>query len=308
MKKLIIVLMVVAMASFLFTGCLKGVTTDTTTDTTTTTVTVPATKAPIITWVSDNPLNPLAQAGVMSLTSTAAQYVNKAQSARGIVIHGTAPTYSEVKVYLDGIVAGTADTLAGSTWSCVITLSELGKDGAKTVHATAIEPGCTESKKSNEVKFTLDRTPPKMTSVAAYFAAAHYKVGFSEDVNIDVDISVATGTPASALNPANWSAAMAAAANTIFGLQALKAPPAVIVGDVFTAVSTNVIKIEPAAAPTSNPIVAADDSYALFCWNIVDVAGNPIAGAPTNLAAHKLDTLTVVLDRSKAVIYSVTLP
>jgi hypothetical protein len=273
MKKLIIVLMVVAMASFLFTGCLKGVTTDTTTDTTTTTVTVPATKAPVITAVTG-----------VSLTSTATQYVNKAESpVTGIVVGGTAPTYSEVKVYLDGIVAGTADTLAGSTWSCVITLSELGKDGAKTVHATAEEPGCTESKKSNEVKFILDRTPPKMTSVAAYWTGiGHYKIGFSEDVDISVDV---VANPQSALNPLNWSVTMAAPPNTIFA-----------VGDMFTAVSTKVISIVPLGSGNFPTAIGA--SYAIYSWLIEDVAGNTIAGAP----------LPTALWISDAVIHGIVLP
>lgn len=49
MKKLLIMLMVVAVASFLFVGCLSGTTTpDTTPDTTT-----PTTVAPIITDVPD---------------------------------------------------------------------------------------------------------------------------------------------------------------------------------------------------------------------------------------------------------------
>lgn len=256
MKKLLIVLMVIAMASFLLVGCVpttpaegegegEGE------------VVVPTTVAPVITAVTG-----------VSLTSSAAQYVNRAESpVTGIVVSGTAPTYAEVKVYMGTKVAGTADVLANGTFSVTIALTELGADGAKTLYAVAKEPGYTESAKSNEVKFTLDRTLPTMASVVASCANDYYQVTFSEDVGASVDI---VAIPASALNPANW---------WLDGFAAT-------VLDTFNAVSTKAIKIVD-----STPVAVANTVYFLECWDIVDLAGNAIA---------------TVAD--PAIIYGITLP
>lgn len=161
MKKLIIVLMMVAMASFLFVGCLSGTTTPATTTTTTTTTTTPTTVAPVITAV----------AGI-GLTASAQQYINAAQAAV-VIVTGTAPTYSEVKVYVDGITAGTGDTTVNGTFSVVIAEADLGADGTKTLYATATETGLAESAHSVEYDFILDQVAPKIEVVkATAFAAA----------------------------------------------------------------------------------------------------------------------------------------
>lgn len=260
MKKLIIVLMMVAMASFLFVGCLSGTTTpDTTTDTTTDTTPPPVvTKAPVITFVTG-----------VTLTSSATQYVNRNDSpVTGIIVSGTAPTYTEVKVYLNGKVAGTSDATWAGLWSVTITLTELGVDEAKTLYAVAIEPGADESVKSNEVKFTLDRKLPTMTSVAGYDGADHYKVNFSEAVDISIDF--VTGASTSAIDFANWD---------INGTTLEAA-------DILTAVSTKVIKFELlglvtsfANSPAALVILAIPSAlvYSIECDNVEDVAGNPIS-------------------------------
>lgn len=256
MKKLIIVLMMVAMASFLFVGCLSGTTTPATTTTTTTTptVTTPVTKAPVITAV-----------GGVVLTSSATQYVNRGESpVTGIVVSGTAPTYSEIKVYLDGKVAGTADATAAGLWAVTITLTELGTDGAKVLDADAKEPGADASAKSNEVKFILDRKLPTMTSVAGYIGADHYKVNFSEAVDISIDY--VTGASTSALDFANWDVN-----GTVL-----------VADDILTAVSTRVIKFElptTSASTVNSPAIwtATSQVYSFECDNVEDVAGNPIS-------------------------------
>lgn len=246
MKKLIIVLMMVAMASFLFVGCLSGTTTPaTTTTTTTTTVTPTLTVAPVITLVPG-----------VSLTSTSTQYVNKAGAAAGIVITGTAPTYAEVKLYIGSIVAGTADVGAGGVWTLTISKSELGTDGAKTLYAVAEEPGLAVSAKSNEVKFTLDATVPTMASVVARVAADYYEVTFSEAIGAAADY-VATAT--SALNFDNW---------TVAGFL-------LVAGDSIVPMSVKVIRITDA----SDAVALAGTAYNIKCWDIVDLAGNPIATA-----------------------------
>lgn len=149
MKKLIIVLMMVAMASFLFVGCLSGTTTPATTTTTTTTTTTPATVAPII------------------IAVDAGALVNKAEAANGIVVNGTGRTYAEIKLSIGGILVSSGDVAVNGTWTIVVAKTELGADGAKVLTATATEPGLTESAKSNEVKFTLDTAYPTIKSVKA---------------------------------------------------------------------------------------------------------------------------------------------
>ena len=164
MKKLIIVLMVVAVTSFLFVGCLPGTTTpDTTTDDTTDDTTTPTTVAPIITGVAD----------------ISGGYVNAVAAANGIVVAGTAPTYSEVKVYINGITAGTGDAEANGVFSVVVANADLIKavkgDGAKTLYATATEAGLAESDSSNVMSFILDTVIPSIaSSVARAGTAAVY--------------------------------------------------------------------------------------------------------------------------------------
>jgi hypothetical protein len=152
MKKLIIILMVVAVASFLFVGCIPGgVTPDPDPDpdpdpTALTTV------APIITSVPD----------------IVGGYVNAAAAANGLVVNGTAPTYSEVKVYINGITAGTGDAGFNGVFSVVVANADLIKavkvDGAKTLHATATEAGLAESASSNVRSFILDTVIPSIAS------------------------------------------------------------------------------------------------------------------------------------------------
>ena len=221
MKKLLVILMVVAMASFLFVGCLGVPETYTLTmavnptgggttnpavgahpnytagtlvsisatpatgykfvnwtgdvagpNLASTTVTMDADKtvtakfelitvvtttvAPIITAVSD-----------IDITSTATQYVSKAEAVDGITVTGTAPTYSEVKIYIDGICAGTGDAGANGQFTVVVAKADLGTDGEKTLYATATDIGLAESAHSDEKKFTLDTVAPKIKAVKA---------------------------------------------------------------------------------------------------------------------------------------------
>jgi len=153
MKKLLIILMVVAMASFLFVGC-NGTTPPIDPDEPVEPV-VPATVAPVITSVPD----------------ISGGYINKDAAADGIVVNGTAPTYSEVKVYINGLTAGTGDTLANGVFQVVVAKADLIKavkvDGAKTLYATATETGLAVSASSNVKKFTLDTVAPKISSSKA---------------------------------------------------------------------------------------------------------------------------------------------
>ncbi len=253
MKKFIIVLMVAAMASFLFTGCIptvpvavtgvtldqatmtltaggatgtlvatvapatatdksvtwsssalavatvaNGVVTPLTAGTTTITVTtvdgsltatcavtvqtggVDATVAPIIVSITDNPVAPTVPAAVIDLTATATQYMNKAEVALGIIVNGTAPTYSEVKIYIDDICAGTANVGDSGTFSVVIAKADLGSDEDKVLYATAKEAALPVSPKSTEYSFTLDTVAPKATELKATAAKAAEVVDSAE--------------------------------------------------------------------------------------------------------------------------------
>lgn len=258
MKKLLIVLMVLAMSSFLFVGCLPTAPEVPTEPTEPTEPTVEATATPVITAVTG-----------VNLTSTATQYVNTAEAGTSIVggidVTGTAPTYAEVKIYIGSKVAGTADVAANGRFICAVTLTELGVDGEKTVYVVATEPGLAESAKSNEVKFTLDTVAPTMASVVGRIAADYYEVTFSEAVGASADYTVATGTPSSALNFANWD---------VNGTTLLAT-------DVITAVSTKVIKFGLIAGTSlaNSPAVWTGTAqlYSFECDLVVDVAGNPIS-------------------------------
>jgi hypothetical protein len=174
MKKLLVILMVVAMAAFLFVGCIPDVVTppvdeeeeEEEEEVVTTTV------APIITSITDNPATGTA-AAVISLTSTATQYMNAADVALGIIVSGTAPTFSEVKVYIDDVCAGTADVGASGTFSVVVAKVDLGSDEDKVLYATAKEAALPVSPKSTEYAFTLDTVRPTATTLAATAAAAN---------------------------------------------------------------------------------------------------------------------------------------
>jgi len=166
MKKLLIMLMVVAMASFLFVGCLPGVVTpvEDEEDEEEVIPTEPTTVAPIITSITD-----------IDITSSKTQYVNKADAADGMTVAGTAPTYSEVRVYIDAICAGTADVGATGAFSVVVAKADLGADGDKVLYATAKEAALAVSAKTTEYAFTLDTDLPGITEVkATAFKAATY--------------------------------------------------------------------------------------------------------------------------------------
>jgi len=165
MKKFLVMLMVVAMASFLFVGCLPGTTTPVTEEEEEEeeVVTPPTTVAPIITAITD-----AANVVIVSLTSTATQYMNKAEVANGIIVHGTAPTYSEVKVYIDDICAGTGNTADTGIFEVVVAKADLGADAAdKAIYATAKEVAIDVSAHSVEYAFVLDTDLPGIDSVAA---------------------------------------------------------------------------------------------------------------------------------------------
>lgn len=331
MKKLIIVLMMVAMASFLFVGCLSGTTTPATTTTTTTTTTTPTTVAPVITAV----------AGI-NLTASAQQYINAAQAAV-VIVTGTAPTYSEVKVYVDGITAGTGNTENNGVFSVVIAEADLGADGAKTLYATATETGLAESAKSVEYTFKLDQVKPGIDSIAATadqdFVLALAGLGEASDAVLAV-VGPVAGTTSPQIVTGIWTVNVLAVQNILNNVQIISPLGAVVTtytradGATFTAgapipgvqftltalASGNTNTIECVA---ETPLIAGratlqfDEDVSLTAANagtysIFDVTGNtPITAAGPGVYKESVDTgywtgpLVALFVRYRTVAFSV---
>jgi len=161
MKKLLIILMVVAMAAFLFVGCMPGVTPDVDEDEDEEVV-VPTSATPVLTDIQNS-------AGVLIVTvgSTSTEYINKTELGSSILVKGTAPSGSAVKIYIDDVaLASVGETAVTGLWSVAVAKSSLGDDGVKVLHATVTEVGLAESAASNAVTFTLDTDLPGIDSVA----------------------------------------------------------------------------------------------------------------------------------------------
>jgi len=162
MRKLLIVLMVVAMASFLFVGCMPGVTPGPEPEPVV--PPGPTSTTPVIETIEGG----VEVEGGIDLYSSDIQYINKDKAKKGILVGGFAPKYSKVQVYIDGIVVGTSTAYGGDEeFKVFISKTSLGADGEKTIYATATEIGLKESDPSIKYAFTLDTVAPKIVSVAA---------------------------------------------------------------------------------------------------------------------------------------------
>jgi len=109
-------------------------------------------------------------------------------------VTGTAPTYSEVRVYIDEITAGTANVGDTGTFTVVIAEADLGADGDKVLYATAKEPALDESAHSVEYAFVLDQVAPGIDSVAASADAVDSAVSTATSGTAPVAITNVTGT------------------------------------------------------------------------------------------------------------------
>jgi len=187
MKKFLVILMVLAMASFLFVGCTTPVEEEVAEEEEVVEeeeeVVVAATVAPVL----------LTVAGI-SLTSSATQYINATEAAV-VVVTGTAPTYSEVKVYVDDVCAGTADVGVTGTFSVTVAEADLGADGDKVIYATAKEAAIDVSAHSVEYAFVLDQVKPTATTLAATATTAQAVASAVVSGVCPVDsVAVASGT------------------------------------------------------------------------------------------------------------------
>jgi len=199
MKKLLVILMVVAMASFLFVGCVPTTPAEeeAAEEEEEEEVVVAATVAPIITAITD-----AANVVIVSLTSTATQYMSAAEVANGIIVHGTAPTYSEVKIYVDDVCAGTGNVGDTGIFEVVVAEADLGADATdKVIYATAKEAAIDVSAHSTEYTFVLDQVKPSATTVAAtaQATAAVDSAVFSGTCPIGAAAAGGTGTLAAGI-------------------------------------------------------------------------------------------------------------
>ncbi len=168
MKKFLVILMVVAMASFLFVGCMPGVTPDVDEDDEDEDDEVLASATPVMIDVQDS-----AGASILTVTSTSTQYMNETEAGTSILVTGTAHSESLVTIYLDDVAIAVGETATTGLWTVAVAESSLGADGAgKVLHATVTEVGLAESAASNSVTFTLDTVDPGIDSVAATASSA----------------------------------------------------------------------------------------------------------------------------------------
>ena len=162
MKKFLIVLTVVAMASFLFVGCTP--TAPAVDEEVVDEEALPASTTPVIETIGGE----VEVEGGINLYSSDIQYINKDKAKSGILVEGYAPKYSTVQVYINGIVVGTSTAYGGDEmFKVFISKTSLGVDGVKTLYATTIEVGLDESTPSTAYAFTLDTVAPKIVSVTA---------------------------------------------------------------------------------------------------------------------------------------------
>jgi len=163
MKKFLVILMVLAMASVLFVGC-------TTPPTPTPEPEPTPTPTPIVsaTPVLTDVLTSLG-VSIFDVTSTATLYMNIAEAGASILVTGTAPSESLVKIYLGDVAVGpaVAETTTAGIWVVAIAKSSLGDDGVKVLTAKVTEVGLAEGAASNAVTFTLDTVRPSATTLAA---------------------------------------------------------------------------------------------------------------------------------------------
>ena len=167
MRKFLVMLMVVAMASFLFVGCLP--------------VTPPidpvdpgpgpALPPPIILDIQKSD----GVTSIVDLTATTTQYINKVEAGTSILVRGIAYPEALVKVYICSAATPVAVGEATKTglFSVAVAETALGADSlvAKTLHVTSKEIGLAESVASNVATFILDTVVPGIEEVKATASA-----------------------------------------------------------------------------------------------------------------------------------------
>ncbi len=162
MKKFLVILMVLAMASVLFVGCTTPPTPDPDPDPDPDPVVV-ISATPVLTAVETS-----AAVSIFDVTSTSTLYMNKTEVGSSILVKGTAPSESLVQLYLDdvAITPAVAEASTSGLWTVAVAKSSLGDDGVKVLTAKVTEVGLAESEASNVVTFTYDTDLPGVDSIA----------------------------------------------------------------------------------------------------------------------------------------------
>jgi len=185
MKKFLAMIMVVAMVSFLFVGCMPSVTPPVEEEEEE--VEVAKTDTPYITKI-----------GTISLSATTTQYVIAEPAVSGVGVAGAI-----IKVYVDGVQSGVGSTGATGAFDDILMSMITLTEGVRKLYITATVPGLAESDKSTEYTFTYDKTAPTLASAVGDSSASSLTVTFSEDVSMALSTSIADW-PYSALNYARW--------------------------------------------------------------------------------------------------------
>ena len=169
MKKFLVILMVVAMTSFLFVGCLPGVTPGVDDDEEDEDVGV-KTDTPFIT------------ATGFDILATTTEYINDIDD---VLVDGVGVAGAIIKLYIDDVYVGIGSTGVGGTFDNIAVTGGTVTEGAKTLYVTATLPGLAESDKSTEYTFTFDETAPTIASVAGDSTNGYITVTFSDPVDAD---------------------------------------------------------------------------------------------------------------------------
>lgn len=177
MKKFLVILMVVAMASFLFVGCIPT-TPETEEEVAEEEVAVAKTDTPIITVING---------AQFDVSSTATQRIN----AFNVV--AVAPVGSVIKLYVNDVWVGTGSAGAGGVSAAITTTATIA-DGVKTIYVTAQASGLAVSEKSTIYTATLDTVAPKIASAVADVSAQTITVTFDSPV-----VTTATGATSARL-------------------------------------------------------------------------------------------------------------
>lgn len=164
MKKFLIILMVVAMASVLFVGCTTPPTPEPEPEPT-----------PTPTVKTDTPIITLINGAQFDVSSTATQRINDFN------VVAVAPVGSVLKLYVNDVWVGTGSAGAGGVSAAITTTATIA-DGVKTIYVTAQASGLAVSEKSTIYTATLDTTAPKIASVVADSSANTITVTFDSAV------------------------------------------------------------------------------------------------------------------------------
>jgi len=247
MKKFLVILMVVAMASFLFVGCTTPPTPEPEPEPEPTPTPTVKTETPFITSIG-------ALTGAISLSSTSTQYTND-PTVIGVGVAGAI-----IKVYINDVQTGVGQTGTGGSFTSIgVTMATL-TEGTSTLYITATQPGLAESDKSTEYSFVYDETPPSIVSAVADSTAGTVTVTFDGDVEVRT-----TGTTAqlltSAMSIINWTWYNGSAASAVLVLDV----------DRIARVSDKVVTI----TPVTNVVGAAGTGFYITCAaTVLDKAGN----------------------------------